>query len=140
ATRAESPRDDGRRPPRSSLSAAARLEPAREHPPDLTPPDVCRIRAMKIALLGPVAWRTPPRHYGPWEQVTSLIAEGLVARGVDVTLFATLNSMAAATLDGVCATGYAESPGMDGRIWEALHVAHALKRSGEFDLIHNHTD
>ena len=90
--------------------------------------------------MGPVAWRTPPRHYGPWELVTSLIAEGLVARGVDVTLFATLDSVTGATLDGVCPTGYAESPGMDGRIWEALHVAHALKRSGEFDIVHNHID
>lgn len=95
---------------------------------------------MKIGLLGPVAWRTPPRHYGPWEQVTSLIAEGLVARGVDVTLFATLDSVTSATLDGVCASGYEEDRAMDGRIWEALHVAHALERSGEFDLIHNHLD
>src|SRR5688500_18162053 len=95
---------------------------------------------MKVALLGPVAWRTPPRHYGPWELVTSLLAEGLVACGVDVTLFATLDSLTAAKLDGVCATGYAETPSMDGRIWEALHVAHALARSGEFDLVHNHID
>jgi glycosyltransferase involved in cell wall biosynthesis len=95
---------------------------------------------VKIALLGPVAWRTPPRHYGPWEQVTSLIAEGLVARGLEVTLFATLDSQTAAVLDGVCATGYAENPSVDGRVWEALHVAHALDRSGEFDLVHNHLD
>ena len=32
---------------------------------------------MRVALLGPVAWRTPPYHYGPWEQVTGLLAEGL---------------------------------------------------------------
>ncbi|CAN5431081.1 glycosyltransferase family 4 protein [soil metagenome] len=95
---------------------------------------------MKVALLGPVAWRTPPRHYGPWEQVTSLIAEGLVARGIDVTLFATLDSNTAAKLDGVCAHGYAEDDAMDGRIWEAMHVSHALARSGEFDLVHNHLD
>jgi glycosyltransferase involved in cell wall biosynthesis len=95
---------------------------------------------MRVALLGPVAWRTPPRHYGPWEQITSSIAEGLVARGIDVTLFATLDSITHATLDGVCATGYAETAGMDGRIWEALHVAHVLERSGEFDLVHNHLD
>jgi glycosyltransferase involved in cell wall biosynthesis len=95
---------------------------------------------MKVALLGPIAWRTPPLHYGPWEQITSLLAEGLTAEGVDVTLFATLDSVTKATLDGVCPTGYAESPELDGRIWEALHVAHALSRSGEFDLVHNHLD
>lgn len=95
---------------------------------------------MRVGLLGPVAWRTPPRHYGPWEQVTSLLAEGLVARGIDVTLFASLDSQTTATLDGVCARGYAEDPSMDGRVWEALHVAHALGRSGEFDLVHNHLD
>ena len=37
---------------------------------------------MKIAILSPVAWRTPPRHYGPWEQIASNIAEGLVKKGV----------------------------------------------------------
>jgi glycosyltransferase involved in cell wall biosynthesis len=95
---------------------------------------------VKVALLGPVAWRTPPLHYGPWEQVTSLLAEGLVERGVDVTLFATLDSQTTGRLDGVCPKGYAEDPSMDGRVWEALHVAHALGRSGEFDLVHNHLD
>jgi len=95
---------------------------------------------VKVALLGPIAWRTPPRHYGPWEQVTSLLAEGLVARGVDVTLFATLDSLTSATLDGVSPSGYAETAGLDGRVWEALHVAHALARSSEFDLVHNHLD
>jgi glycosyltransferase involved in cell wall biosynthesis len=95
---------------------------------------------VKVALLGPVAWRTPPRHYGPWEQITGLLADGLAARGVDVTLFATLDSLTAARLDGVCPHGYAEDPRLDGRVWEALHVAHALARSGEFDLVHNHLD
>lgn len=95
---------------------------------------------MKVALLGPIAWRTPPRHYGPWEQIASLLAEGLAARGVDVTLFATLDSLTVATLDGVSPSGYAETEGLDGRVWEALHVAHAFARSSEFDLVHNHLD
>jgi len=95
---------------------------------------------VRVALLGPIAWRTPPRHYGPWERVTSLLAEGLVARGVDVTLFATLDSVTSAALAGVCATGYQEAATLDGRVWEALHVAHAFARSGEFELVHNHLD
>jgi glycosyltransferase involved in cell wall biosynthesis len=87
-----------------------------------------------------VAWRTPPRDYGPWERVTGLLAEGLTARGVDVTLFATLDSVTSARLDGVCPRGYAGDPAVDGRVWEALHVSHALARSAEFDLVHNHLD
>ncbi len=95
---------------------------------------------MKLALLGPIAWRTPPRAYGPWELVTGLLADGLAARGVDVTLFATLDSITLAELDGVCERPYEEDGELDGRVWEALHVAHALGRSAEFDLIHNHLD
>lgn len=91
-------------------------------------------------MLAPIAWRTPPRHYGPWERVASLLTEGLVARGHDVTLFATADSATAATLESVAPHGYAEDPAMDGRVWEAMHVAHALDRSGAFDLVHNHLD
>jgi glycosyltransferase involved in cell wall biosynthesis len=72
--------------------------------------------------------------------VTGLLAEGLTARGVDVTLFATLDSLTSAHLDGVCPRGYATDPAMDGRVWEALHVSHALARSAQFDLVHNHLD
>jgi glycosyltransferase involved in cell wall biosynthesis len=95
---------------------------------------------MRIALLGPIAWRTPPRAYGPWEQCVSLLAEGLAEHGVDVTLFATLDSVSQAKLDGVCQRPYNEDDGLDGRVWEALHIAHCLRRSGEFDLVHNHLD
>lgn len=91
-------------------------------------------------MLGPIAWRTPPRHYGPWERVTSLLAEGLVRRGVDVTLFATADSVTSATLEAVAPHGYAEDPAMDGRVWEALHVAHAIDLSPGFDLVHNQLD
>jgi glycosyltransferase involved in cell wall biosynthesis len=97
---------------------------------------------VKLALLGPIAWRTPPRHYGPWELVTGLLADGLAARGVDVTLFASLDSVTRARLEGICPRPYEEDAEIDGRIWEALHVAHALRRADEegCDLIHNHLD
>jgi glycosyltransferase involved in cell wall biosynthesis len=95
---------------------------------------------VRVAVLGPIAWRTPPRHYGPWERIAGLVADGLHARGVDVTLFATLDSQTPARLDGVIPHGYAEEDGLDGRVWEALHVAHALERADEFDLVHNHLD
>jgi glycosyltransferase involved in cell wall biosynthesis len=72
--------------------------------------------------------------------VVSLLAEGLVARGVDVTLFATLDSRTSATLVGVCPRPYNEDTGLDGRVCEAMHIAYCLERSGEFDLVHNHLD
>lgn len=95
---------------------------------------------MKIAMIAPIAWRTPPRHYGPWELVTSLLTEALVAKGVDVTLFATRDSLTAGTLDGVAPAGYEEDRGLDAKVWEYRHLSHVFARAGEFDLIHNQAD
>ena len=91
-------------------------------------------------MLAPISWRTPPRHYGPCEQVTSLLTEALVARGVDVTLFATKDSRTAAKLDAICPAPYSEDPAIDAKVWEMLHVAHVFEQAGEFDLIHNQAD
>lgn len=95
---------------------------------------------MKIAMLAPIAWRTPPRHYGPWELVTSLLTEALVAKGVDVTLFATQDSVTTARLAGVVPRGYAEDPAIDAKVWEYAHQSHLFARASEFDLIHNQAD
>jgi glycosyltransferase involved in cell wall biosynthesis len=95
---------------------------------------------MRIAMLAPISWRTPPRHYGPWELVTSLLTEALVARGVDVTLFATLDSHTAGTLAGVVPAPYSEDPSIDAKVWEYRHLAHVFERANEFDLIHNQAD
>ncbi len=95
---------------------------------------------MKVAMLAPISWRTPPRGYGPWELVTSLLTEALVARGVEVTLFATQDSATAGTLAGPVPRAYSEDPTLDAKVWEAMHVAHAFERAGEFDIIHNQAD
>jgi len=95
---------------------------------------------MKIAILSPVAWRTPPRHYGPWELVASNIAEGLVEKGHDVTLFATKDSMTQAKLDGVVQTGYEEDKETDPKIAECLHISHLMEQADKFDIIHNNFD
>lgn len=95
---------------------------------------------MKIAMLAPIAWRTPPRHYGPWELVTSLLTEALVAREVDVTLFATQDSITSAKLDGVVPAPYSEDPAIDAKVWEFRHLAHLFEQAGKFDLIHNQAD
>lgn len=95
---------------------------------------------MKIALLSPIAWRTPPRHYGPWERVVSLLAEGLVSRGVEVTLFATGDSLTAGTLKYRCPVPYEENRQLDPKVWESLHIAYLFEQAENFDLIHNHYD
>jgi glycosyltransferase involved in cell wall biosynthesis len=95
---------------------------------------------IKLAVLSPVAWRTPPRHYGPWEQVASNIAEGAVDRGLDVTLFATGDSLTSGKLESVCEIGYEEDKNSDPKVAECMHISHLMERAGEFDLIHNNFD
>ncbi|MGK2911719.1 MAG: glycosyltransferase family 4 protein [Sphingobium sp.] len=95
---------------------------------------------MKIAMLAPIAWRTPPRHYGPWELVTSMLTEALVARGIDVTLFATCDSITTAKLDAVVPAPYSEDPSVDAKVWEFRHLAHLFGQADRFDLIHNQAD
>ncbi|PKM76700.1 MAG: glycosyl transferase [Firmicutes bacterium HGW-Firmicutes-15] len=95
---------------------------------------------MKIALLSPIAWRTPPRHYGPWETIVSLLAEGLVKQGMEVTLFATGDSQTSAHLDYVCQGPYEENRDMDAKVWECLHIAHLFEQADQFDIIHNNYD
>ena len=95
---------------------------------------------MKVAVLAPVAWRTPPRHYGPWEQIASNIAEGLVQKGLDVTLFATGDSITAGKLDSVCAKGYEEDRTQDAKVLECLHISNLMEKASEFDIIHNNFD
>jgi len=95
---------------------------------------------MRVAMLAPIAWRTPPRTYGPWELVTSMLTEALVERGVDVTLFATLDSITTASLDGVVPAPYGDDPSIDAKVWEFRHLAHLFEQAGQFDLIHNQAD
>ena len=94
----------------------------------------------RIAVLSPIAWRTPPRQYGAWETVASNIAEGLVARGWDVTLFATGDSVTNAHLEAVVDRGYEEDRSIDPKVAEYLHISTAFERAAEFDLIHSHYD
>ena len=95
---------------------------------------------MHIAMLAPIAWRTPPRHYGPWENVASLLTEGLVACGHDVTLYATADSQTRAKLRSVCPQGYEENRSLIPKVWECLHISELFERAEAYDIIHNHFD
>jgi glycosyltransferase involved in cell wall biosynthesis len=97
-------------------------------------------KPLRVAILAPISWRVPPRGYGPWEQFASFLTEGLVRRGVDVTLFATADSVTTARLVGTAPTGYSEDPALDAKVCEALHISAVFERAREFDLIHNSFD
>jgi glycosyltransferase involved in cell wall biosynthesis len=94
---------------------------------------------MKLAMLAPIIWRTPPRNYGPWEQVVSVLTEALVKKGIDVTLFATEDAVTKAKLQWVREKPLGEHPG-DTKVWECLHISHLMEQANSFDIIHNHFD
>ena len=91
-------------------------------------------------MLASIAHSVPPRSYGPWEQVASTLTEGLVARGHDVTLFATADSTTTARLHPSAPAGYEEDASVDAKVHEALHIASCFERAGEFDVISNQFD
>ena len=95
---------------------------------------------MRIAVLAPVSWRVPPWHYGPWELFASLLTEGLVSRGHDVTLFATGDSETSARLCSVVPRGWSEDPDVNPKVAECLHISEVFERASEFDVIHNSFD
>lgn len=95
---------------------------------------------MKVAILSPIAWRTPPKMYGPWEQVASNITEGLIEKGIDVTLFATGDSITKGNLINTCEKGCAEDTNLDPKVHECLHISNLMEHAGEFDIIHNNFD
>ncbi len=92
---------------------------------------------MRIAVVGPVAQSIPPTRSGSVETVTALLTDGLVARGHQVTLFATGSSTTTAKLQATFSTGYHE----DTSLWpwelcELFNLAAAVERAAEFDIIH----
>jgi glycosyltransferase involved in cell wall biosynthesis len=95
---------------------------------------------LRVALLGSISFPTPPAGYGPWEQMASNLAEGMSARGLDITLFATGNSRTRARLASVVPLSLSEDPAQNGEVASALHIANLFARAGEFDLIHNNFD
>jgi glycosyltransferase involved in cell wall biosynthesis len=95
---------------------------------------------MRIAVLAPISWRVPPRHYGPWELFASLLTEGLVARGHEVTLFASGDSQTSARLQSVIATGWSEDDTIDPKVAECLHISQVFEQAADFEIIHNGFD
>ena len=98
------------------------------------------LRGLRVGLLAPITWPTPPPGYGPWEQIAFNIADGMGRRGVDVTLFATGNSSFQGTLQSVVPLGLAEDPAINDEVFSALHIAKFFEKASQFDLLHNNFD
>jgi glycosyltransferase involved in cell wall biosynthesis len=101
---------------------------------------VVNLQGLRVAVLAPITWPTPPPGYGPWEQIAFNIADGMRRRGLEVTLFATGNSRFDGHLESVVPVGTAEDPALNGDVFASLHIARLMERAGEFDLIHNNFD
>ena len=92
---------------------------------------------MRIAHIAPVATTIPPPKSGSVETMTSLLTEGLVSRGHDVTLYATADSTTSARLNAIYPHGYWHDEHMwPWELYEMLNLAAAVERSGEYDIIH----
>ncbi|HEV3158062.1 MAG TPA: glycosyltransferase family 4 protein [Candidatus Baltobacteraceae bacterium] len=98
------------------------------------------LHGLRLAILAPITWPTPPPGYGPWEQVASDIAEGMQRRGLSVTLFAAGNSRTNGKLRSVVPVGINQDPALNGEVYGALHIGAVFERAREFDLIHNNLD
>ncbi|BDE05222.1 hypothetical protein WPS_04980 [Vulcanimicrobium alpinum] len=98
------------------------------------------LAGLRVAVLGPISWPSPPPGYGPWEQVAYDIAHGMAQRGLDVTLFATANSTNPGRLISVVPVGLNEDANLNGELCTELHVASCFARAHEFDVIHNSLD
>ena len=68
------------------------------------------------------------------------MTEGLVARGHDVTLFATADSQTSGILHAVCPRGYEEDRSLIPKVWECLHISELFEHADAYDMIHNHFD
>jgi glycosyltransferase involved in cell wall biosynthesis len=92
---------------------------------------------MRIAVVAPVWYPVPPPGYGGIELVVSLLVEGLVESGHDVTLFASGGSDTKARL--VTPMDEPPDPGEMGNPWyDGFHALSSYLQIGDVDVVHDH--
>lgn len=92
---------------------------------------------LKIGMISPPWFAIPPRGYGGIELVVSLLTDGLVDAGHDVTVFATGDSKTKAKLEYVYEIGPSDK--ILESMPEVIHIMPAYMRHKEFDIIHDHS-
>lgn len=96
---------------------------------------------MRIAQIAPIVERVPPKKYGGTERMVHALTEELVARGHDVTLFASGDSQTSAKLESVYPRALREAKVKDlygTNTWTLLNMGLAYDMQDEFDIIHDH--
>ncbi|MGH7905470.1 MAG: glycosyltransferase family 4 protein [Candidatus Binataceae bacterium] len=98
-------------------------------------------RPLRIAQVGPLYERIPPRLYGGTERVVSYITEELVRRGHEVTLFASGDSLTSARLvPGHPVALRLENKSHMGAYLQLPMLSDVFGQAGQFDVIHSHID
>ncbi len=96
---------------------------------------------MRIAMVAPLVEAVPPLLYGGTERVVSALTEELVARGHEVALFASGDSLTAANLVPCSERALRLDPkGADPWAATLKQLGEVYRRSHDFDVIHNHVD
>ncbi len=96
-------------------------------------------RPLRIAQIAPIGRPVTPATSGSIERIVSVLTEELVRRGHSVTLFATGQSETSANLAALYERGWGEDPALwEWEFHELLHIASALERAAEFDVVHGH--
>lgn len=93
---------------------------------------------MRIAEVAPPYLPVPPEGYGGIELVVALLADGLVARGHDVTLFASPKSKTAAKLVSPVKEPLGPSDLGEDQ-YDMLQALRVYLRAEDFDIVHDHT-
>lgn len=97
-------------------------------------------RVLRIAQVAPVAAPVRPGEGDSIEQLVGLLTQGLLARGHDVTLYATADSQTSGRLRAARERGYdvEEEALWDWYRAESFNAALAFEHASEHDVIHAH--
>ena len=96
---------------------------------------------MKIAQVAPLYESVPPKLYGGTERIVSFLTEELERLGHEVTLFASGDSITSAKLVACVPEALRlKDKCEDSLAPHIVELQEVIEHSGEFDIIHFHTD
>lgn len=95
---------------------------------------------MRIAQVSPLYESVPPKLYGGTERIVSYLTDELVARGHDVSLFASGDSTTRAQLISAVPKALRLGNYIDGNVYNLVQLQQVIERATEFDIIHFHSD